>query len=160
MFRFFPVSIELRQQPFLWAEDLSTYDSIYDFGFRILGMDHLSLFALLMAVTMWFYSKTTMPKSTDPQMAPMRFMSVWLMPIMMFFICNSLSAGLSYYYLLSNLFMMLQTFIIKKWVVKPEKILAQIEASKGKPLPKSKWQQRLEAAQKMAEQQQKQKGRR
>lgn len=160
MFRFFPVSIELRQQPFLWAEDLSTYDSIYDFGFRILGMDHLSLFALLMAVTMWFYSKTTMPKSTDPQMAPMRFMSVWLMPIMMFFICNSLSAGLSYYYLLSNLFMMLQTFIIKKWVVKPEKIMAQIEASKGKPLPKSKWQQRLEAAQKMAEQQQKQKGRR
>ena len=154
MFRFFPASIELRQQSFLWCHDLSAYDSILDYGTRIpiLG-DHLSLFALLMAVTMWFYSKTTMPKSTDPQMAPMRFMSVWLMPIMMFFICNSLSAGLSYYYLLSNLFMMLQTFIIKKWVVKPEKIMAQIEASKGKPLPKSKWQQRLEEAQKMQEQQ-------
>ncbi len=160
MFRFFPVSIELRQQPFLWAEDLSAYDSICDFGFRFLGMDHLSLFALLMAVTMWLYSWMTMPKSSDPQMAPMRFMSVWFMPIMMFFVCNSLSSGLSYYYLLSNLFMMVQNFIIKKWIIKPEKILAQIEASKGKPLPKSKWQQRLEAAQKMAEQQQKAAGRR
>lgn len=160
MFRFFPASIELRQQPFLWAEDLSAYDSILDFGFRILGMDHLSLFALLMAVTMFFYSKMTMPASSDPQMAPMRFMSVWVMPIMMFFICNSLSSGLSYYYLLSNLLTMFQTFIIKKWVVKPEKLLAQIEANRNKPLPKSKWQQRLEAAQKMAEQQQKAKGRR
>ena len=118
-------------------------------------MDHLSLFALLMAVTMFFYSKMTMPPSSDPQMAPMRFMSVWLMPIMMFFICNSLSSALSYYYLLSNIFTMIQNFIIKKWVVKPEKILAQIEASKGKPLPKSKWQLRLEEAQKMAEAQQK-----
>ena len=160
MFRFFPVSIELRQQPFLWAEDLSAYDSICDFNFSIFGMDHLSLFALLMAVTMWFYSKMTMPKSSDPQMAPMRFMSVWFMPIMMFFICNSLSSGLSYYYLLSNLFMMVQNFIIKKWIVKPDRILAQIEASKNKPLPKSKWQQRLEAAQKMAEQQQRANARR
>ena len=160
MFRFFPASIELRQQPFLWAEDLSAYDSILDFSFRILGMDHLSLFALLMAITMFFYSKMTMPASNDPQMAPMRFMSVWVMPIMMFFICNSLSSGLSYYYLLSNLLTMLQTFIIKKWVVKPEKLLAQIEANRNKPLPKSKWQQRLEAAQKMAEQQQKANARR
>ena len=160
MFRFFPASIELRQQPFLWAEDLSAYDSILDFSFRILGMDHLSLFALLMAITMFFYSKMTMPASNDPQMAPMRFMSVWVMPIMMFFICNSLSSGLSYYYLLSNLLTMLQTFIIKKWVVKPEKLLAQIEANRNKPLPKSKWQQRLEAAQKMAEEQQKANARR
>ena len=160
MFRFFPASIELRQQPFLWAEDLSAYDSILDFSFRILGMDHLSLFALLMAITMFFYSKMTMPASNDPQMAPMRFMSVWVMPIMMFFICNSLSSGLSYYYLLSNLLTMLQTFIIKKWVVKPAKLLAQIEANRNKPLPKSKWQQRLEAAQKMAEQQQKANARR
>ena len=158
MFRFFPVSIELRQQPFLWAEDLSAYDSILDFGFRILGMDHLSLFALLMAVSMFFYSKMTMPKSDDPQMAPMRFMSVWLMPIMMFFICNSLSSGLSYYYLLSNLLTMVQTFVIKKWVVKPEKLIAQIQNAKSKPVQKSKWQLRLEEAQKMAAQQQKAQG--
>lgn len=151
MFRFFPASIELRQKSFLWADDLSAYDSIWDFGFNIpLFGDHLSLFALLMAVSMFLYSKMTSSQmSNDPQMASMKFMSVWLMPIMMLFICNNLSSGLSYYYFISNLLTMLQTFIIKKWVVKPEKILAQVEASKGKPLPKSKWQQRLEAAQKM-----------
>lgn len=151
MFRFFPASIELRQKSFLWADDLSAYDSIWDFGFNIpLFGDHLSLFALLMAVSMFLYSKMTSSQmSNDPQMASMKFMSVWLMPIMMLFICNNLSSGLSYYYFISNLLTMLQTFIIKKWVVKPEKILAQVEASKGRPLPKSKWQQRLEEAQKM-----------
>ena len=151
MFRFFPASIELRQKSFLWADDLSAYDSIWDFGVNIpLFGDHLSLFALLMAVSMFLYSKMTSSQmSNDPQMARMKFMSVWLMPIMMLFICNNLSSGLSYYYFISNLLTMLQTFIIKKWVVKPEKILAQVQASKGKPLPKSKWQQRLEEAQKM-----------
>ena len=151
MFRFFPASIELRQKSFLWADDLSAYDSIWDFGVNIpLFGDHLSLFALLMAVSMFLYSKMTSSQmSNDPQMASMKFMSVWLMPIMMLFICNNLSSGLSYYYFISNLLTMLQTFIIKKWVVKPEKILAQVEASKGKPLPKSKWQQRLEEAQKV-----------
>lgn len=151
MFRFFPASIELRQKSFLWADDLSAYDSILDFGFNIpLFGDHLSLFALLMAVSMFLYSKMNSSQmSNDPQMASMKFMSVWLMPIMMLFICNNLSSGLSYYYFISNLLTMLQTFIIKKWVVKPEKILAQVQASKGKPLPKSKWQQRLEEAQRM-----------
>ncbi len=158
MFRFFPASIELRQKSFLWADDLSAYDSILDFGFNIpLFGDHLSLFALLMAVSMFLYSKMNSSQmSNDPQMASMKFMSVWLMPIMMLFICNNLSSGLSYYYFISNLLTMLQTFIIKKWFVKPEKILAQVEASKGKPLPKSKWQQRLEAAQKMQQEQMKQ----
>ena len=153
MFRFFPASIELRQKSFLWADDLSAYDSVLDFGFNIpLFGDHLSLFALLMAVSMFLYSKMTSSQmSNDPQMAPMKFMSVWLMPIMMLFICNNLSSGLSYYYLLSNLLTMVQTFVIKKWVVKPEKILAKIEASKGKPIQKSKWQLKLEQAQKMQE---------
>ena len=97
MFRFFPACIDLRQQKFLWADDLSAYDSIWDFGVNVplLG-DHLSLFALLMAVTMFFYSKMTSSQmSDDPNMAGMKFMSVWMMPIMMFFICNSLSAGLT-----------------------------------------------------------------
>ena len=159
MFRFFPASIELRQQPFLWAEDLSAYDSIINFGTRIplLG-DHISLFALLMAVSMFFYSKLTtasQPGSDDPQMASMRFMSVWMMPIMMYFICNSLSSGLSYYYLLSNLITMLETWIIKKWFVHPEEIQARLKATEGKKAPKSKWQQRLEEAQKMQAQMQK-----
>ncbi len=167
MFRFFPASIELRQQPFLWAEDLSAYDSIIDFGTRIplLG-DHISLFALLMAVSMFFYSKITMQGQTsgnDPNAASMRFMSLYMMPIMMFFICNSLSSGLSYYYLLSNLITMVETWVIKKWFVHPEEIQAKLKASAGKPAPKSKWQQRLEEAQKMQRQmqaEQQKKGRR
>lgn len=155
MFRFFPASIELRQQPFLWADDLSAYDTIplLDFGTRIplLG-DHISLFALLMAVSMFLYSKITTQgqmSSNDPNTASMRFMSVWMMPIMMFFICNSLSSGLTYYYLLSNLITMIETWIIKKFFVRPEDVLAKLKASEGKPQPKSKWQQRLEEAQKM-----------
>ena len=157
MFRFFPASIELRQQPFLWAKDLSAYDSIIEFGRRIplLG-DHLSLFALLMAVVMWVYSKYTLssqPNSDDPSAASMRFMSLWMMPIMMFFICNNLSSALSYYYLLSQLIAMLEIWIIRKFIVKPEAVVEKVKASEGKPVPKSKFQQRLEEAQRMQQQQ-------
>ena len=155
MFRFFPASIELRQQPFLWCHDLSAYDSIIDFGTRIpIFGDHISLFALLMAVTMWLYSKMTManqPAANDPSSASMRFMSVWMMPIMMFFICNNLSAALSYYYLLSQLISIAQTWVIRKSIDK-DAILEKVRASAGKPVPKSKWQQRLEEAQKLQEQ--------
>lgn len=156
MFRFFPASIELRQQSFLWAEDLSAYDSIIQFGTNIplLG-NHISLFALLMAVSMFFYSKITAAgqiSGNDPNSTSMRFMSIYMMPVMMFFICNSLSAGLSYYYLLSNLITMLETWIIRKYFVHPEEIMAKLKASEGKPLPKSKWQLRLEEAQKMQKQ--------
>ncbi len=158
MFRFFPASIELRQQKFLWADDLSAYDSILDFGFNIplLG-DHLSLFALLMAITMFIYSKMTSSQmSDDPNMAGMKFMSVWLMPIMMFFICNNLSAALSYYYLLSNIITMGMTWYIRKFVVNEEKVRADMMLRANQPKKKSKWQQRLEEAQKMQEQMQKQ----
>ena len=157
MFRFFPASIELRQQPFLWCKDLSAYDAIVDFGGRVpLIGDHISLFALLMALTMWLYSKMTManqPAANDPSAASMRFMSVWMMPIMMFFICNNLSAALSYYYLLSQLIAIVQTWAIRKSINK-DAILEKVRASAGKPVPKSKWQQRLEEAQKMQEQMQ------
>lgn len=156
MFRFFPASIELRQQPFLWCDDLSSYDSIVDFGFRIplLG-DHLSLFALLMAVTMWVYAKFTMasqPSGNDPNAVSMRFMSLWMMPIMMFFICNNISAALSYYYLLSQLISIAQTLIIRKSIDK-DAILRKVRESEGKPMPKSKWQIKMEQMQKMQEQQ-------
>ena len=159
MFRFFPASIELRQQKFLWADDLSAYDSIWDFGVNVplLG-DHLSLFALLMALTMFFYSKMTSSQmSDDPNMAGMKFMSVWLMPIMMFFICNNLSAALSYYYLLSNIITMIMTWYIRKYVVTDDKVRAEMMLNANKPKAKSKWQMRLEEAQKMQEQMQKQK---
>ena len=158
MFRFFPASIELRQQKFLWAEDLSAYDSIWDFGVNVplLG-DHLSLFALLMAATMFVYSKMTSAQmSDDPNMAGMKFMSVWLMPIMMFFICNNLSSALSYYYLLSNIITMAMTWYIRKYVVTEEKVRADMMLKANQPKKKSKWQMKLEEAQRMQEQMQKQ----
>ena len=160
MFRFFPASIELRQQRFLWAEDLSAYDDVIHWGTSILGMDHISLFALLMAVSMFLYSKITMQGQNtgdDPNAKMMRAMSLYMMPIMMFFICNNLSSGLSYYYLLSNLITMLETWIIKKWFVDADAIRAKIAAADEKGnAPKSKWQQRLEEAQKMQREYQKQ----
>ena len=160
MFRFFPASIQLRQQPFLWAEDLSAYDDVIHWGTSFLGMDHISLFALLMALSMFFYSKITMQNQTagnDPNAKMMQVMSLYMMPVMMFFICNNLSSGLSYYYLLSNLITMAETWVIKKWVVKPDEILAKVKAAENKPAPKSKWQQRLEEAQKMQREMEKQK---
>ena len=158
MFRFFPACIDLRQQKFLWADDLSAYDSIWDFGVNVplLG-DHLSLFAHLMAVTMFFYSRMTSSQmSDDPNMAGMKFMSLWLMPIMMFFICNNLSAALSYYYLLSNIITMGQTWYVRKFIVTEDRVRAEMVANANKPKQKSKWQQRLEEAQKMQQQMQKQ----
>ena len=158
MFRFFPACIDLRQQKFLWADDLSAYDSIWDFGVNVplLG-DHLSLFALLMAITMFFYSRMTSSQmSDDPNMAGMKFMSLWMMPIMMFFICNNLSAALSYYYLLSNIITMSQTWYVRKFIVTEDKVRAEMVANANKPKQKSKWQMRLEEAQRMQEQMQKQ----
>ena len=153
MFRFFPASFELRQKGFLWADDLSTYDSILDFGFNIpLYGDHVSLFAILCALSMYFSARMTQGSSADnnPQMKSMRNMTLYFMPIFMLFICNNLSSGLTYYYLLSNLIMMLQTWIIRRFFVDEEKIMARVRAAsvKGAAKPKSKFQQRLEAIQK------------
>ena len=157
MFRFFPASIELRQQGFLWCHDLSAYDSILDFGFKVpLYGDHISLFALLMAVTMWGYSKMTLAQNASNQQMPgMNFMQVWLMPIMMLFVCNNLSAGLSYYYMLSNLVTIGQNWAIRKWFVDEDKVYEQIKkkTSSKEPVKKSKFQQRLEAAQKIQQEQ-------
>lgn len=153
MFRFFPASFELRQQRFLWAEDLSTYDSILDLGFNIpLYGDHISLFALLMAVTMVVYSKMNNAQMADSQAMPgMKFMTTWFMPIFLLVLCNNFSSGLSYYYMLSNLLTMLQTWIIRKFFVNEEKLYAKIQA-KAAAAPtkkKSNFQKRLEEAYKI-----------
>jgi len=157
MFRFFPASIELRQQSFLWCHDLSAYDSILDLGFKIpLYGDHVSLFALLMGVSMWGYSKMTMTQQPSTQTMPgMEFMQVWLMPIMMVFICNNLSAGLSYYYLLSNIITIGQNWAIRKWFVDEDKIYENLKkkANSKEPVKKSKFQQRLDAAYKAQQEQ-------
>ena len=158
MFRFFPASFELRQQSFLWADDLSGYDSILDFGFNIpLYGDHISLFALLMGVSMWGYSKMTLNQVQTSSMPGMKFMQLWFMPIFMVVLCNNFSAGLSYYYFLSNLITIGQNWAIRKWFVDEEKIYAALKqkASSGKPVKKSKWRQRLDEAYKMQQEQMK-----
>lgn len=158
MFRFFPASIELREQSFLWADDLSSYDSIAQLPFSIpFYGDHISLFALLMAVSLFGYSYFNYQQtaSSQPQMAGMKFMMVYMMPIMMLLWFNSYSSGLCYYYLLSNLFTIGQTLIIRR-MVDDGKIQAIMEAnaakkSKGK---KSKFQQRYEELMRQQEAQQ------
>ena len=148
MFRFFPASIELREQPFLWADDLSSYDSIVNLPFSIpFYGDHVSLFALLMAVSLFGYSYFNYQQtaSSQPQMAGMKFMMVYMMPIMMLLWFNSYSSGLCYYYLLSNLFTIGQTLVIRR-IVDDEKIHAvmQANAAKNKNRKKSKFQLRYE----------------
>ena len=158
MFRFFPASIELREQPFLWADVLSSYDSIVNLPFSIpFYGDHVSLFALLMAVSLFGYSYFNYQQtaSSQPQMAGMKFMMVYMMPIMMLLWFNSYSSGLCYYYLLSNLFTIGQTLVIRR-IVDDEKIHAVMQAnaarkSKGK---KSKFQQRYEELMRQQEAQQ------
>ena len=132
-------------------DDLSAYDSILELPFKIpLYGDHVSLFAILVALTMYFYSKSILDQQGgDANMMPgMRAMQLYFMPIMMLFICNNLSSALSYYYMLSNLITMLLTWVIRKFFVDEKKIMAQIQANKAKAKtkPKSKFQQRLEAA--------------
>ena len=162
MFRFFPASIELRQESFLWAEDLSTYDSIFEWSTHIpiissIYGNHISLFTLLMAASMIIVNKINTANTTQIQTPGMPNMNVmmWIMSIMMIFWFNDYSAGLSYYYLLANVITMLQTILIRN-LVNDEKILKKLEANKAKassaPRRKSKFQERLE---KMAKEQQK-----
>jgi len=150
MFRFFPASIELRQESFLWANDLSSYDSIYDFpgGFEIpFYGDHISLFTVLMAVSMYFYTKSNSSMTSmgsGPQAAQMKIMTNF-MPFMMLVFFNNYSAGLSYYYFLANCITIFQQFAIKQWFIDEDVIHAQIQENKKKPAKKkSSFQKRLE----------------
>jgi YidC/Oxa1 family membrane protein insertase len=153
MFRFFPASIELRQESFLWADDLSTYDSIYNFpdGFSIpFYGDHISLFTLLMAVSIMFYTKMNSQMSMGaqaegPMAAQMKIM-MYIMPFMMLFFFNNYSSGLSYYYFLANIISIGQTLLIRKVFINEDAIRAKIEKNKKKPKSKKKsgFQKRLE----------------
>lgn len=164
MFRFYPASIELRQKPFLWCNDLSSYDSILDLPFNIpLYGDHISLFCLLMFAMQFFYTVYTMKQQQGQVSMPgMKFM-MYFMPFMMLFIFNSQSAALNIYYFFNLLLSMLTMFIIRAVITedKVRKRIAKAEAAgKGKPQKKSKFQQRLEEMQRMSEEMQKQQQRR
>jgi YidC/Oxa1 family membrane protein insertase len=145
LFRFFPSSIELRQQSFLWAHDLSTYDSVLDLPFTIpFYGDHVSLFTLLMALSTvaYTYVNSKMMDTGSSQMPGMKMM-MYLMPVMFLGFFNNYSAGLSYYYMLTNLITFAQMFLIRS-VIDENKIRAKIMENKKKPVKTSKFQKRLE----------------
>ncbi len=145
-FRFFPAAVELRGQSFLWAEDLSTYDSILDLPFSIpFYGDHVSLFCLLMCIVNVLFSRYNMQSQANAQMQQMKWM-MYLMPVMLLFFFNDYPAGLCYYYFISTTFTVIQTLLIKVFLIDDEAILAQLEANKKRPqnAKKSRWQQRYE----------------
>ena len=148
MFKFFPSSYELRQQPFLWATDLSSYDSVWDFGFEIpFYGDHVSLFCLLMTIATLAYTvlnnKMMATGGNEQQMKMMKWM-MYLMPIMFLGIFNNFAAGLTYYYLLVNIITFIQMGAFRL-LINEDKLRATIQARKNKPVSKSKWQQRMES---------------
>jgi YidC/Oxa1 family membrane protein insertase len=158
LFFFFPSAIELRQQSFLWADDLSTYDALISWGgnipiiTRFLG-NHISIFCLLMTTVNIVYTKYNMSLTdTGQQTMPGMKQMPLFMSLFMFFILNSYPSGLTYYYFLSTLFTVVITFAMRK-LIDEDKILAQLEANKKKPKKKSGFMARLEEAQKMQEKQ-------
>ena len=154
VFRFFPAAFELRQQGFLWAEDLSSYDSVWDFGFNLWPYgDHMSLFTLLMAATTLVYTylnSGNMQQPTQPGMPDMKVM-MYIFPVMMIFFFNDYSSGLSYYYFISTLISILLMIAIKRFFVNEEKLKVKMMARQAKaetsPKKKSKFQERLEEMQ-------------
>ncbi|MDR1951387.1 MAG: membrane protein insertase YidC, partial [Bacteroidales bacterium] len=143
MFRFFPSSIELRQESFLWADDLSTYDSIVNLPFNIPFYGaHISLFAILMAVSNVFYTRMTMRQNASTMMPGMQTM-MYFMPVMLLMFLNSFSSALNYYYFISTVMTFLITWITSK-LINEEKVHRMVAEARKKPVVKSKWQQRLE----------------
>ena len=153
MFRFFPSSIELRQQSFLWAHDLSSYDSILDLPFNIpFYGSHVSLFTLLMTISTIIYTKINnkLMGSSTGQMPGMKTM-MYIMPIMFLGIFNNFASALSYYYFLANIMTFAQMYLIRK-TIDEEKIHQQILMQKTKPVKKSKFQRKLEELSKQQQQ--------
>ena len=150
MFRFFPNAIGLRQQEFLWADDLSTYDTVLNLGFNIpMYGDHISLFTILMAISLFFYTRfnnqmTPSAAGGNQMQAKQMKMMMNFMPLMMLFVFNSSAAGLSFYYFAANLITIGQTLAIKKFFINEEAILAKIEKHKNKPMKTSKWQKKMQ----------------
>ena len=159
LFVFFPAAFSLRGKSFLWADDLSSYDSILDLGFYIpLYGDHISLFPILASIAIFFYTKMT----TGQQMMPasqtggvnMKVI-MYLMPIMMLFFFNNYASGLSLYYFISNILTIVLMLVIKNFIIDDNKILTQIEENKKKPLKVGGFRARLQKALEEAEKQKK-----
>ncbi len=164
LFKFFPTNINLRQQGFLWAPDLSSYDIIFDLPFEIpLYGDHVSLFPILASVAIFFYMQMNQsqqmnmqapPQEGMPDMSKMMKYMIYLSPVFMLVFFNNYASGLSLYYFVSNLLTITIMLVIKNYVIDESKIHAQIEENKKKPQKVSKFRQRLDTAMKQAQEQQ------
>lgn len=153
LFGFFPAAIELRQKGFLWTDDLSTYDSVYNFGFEVWGYgDHVSMFAILMFLSTIIYTwmNQSMLQPQQTQMPGMKYM-MYLMPVIFLAVMNSYAAGLSWYYFLANVITFLQTWLMKK-MIDDGKIREQLLANMKKPEKKSGFQAKLEEMSKQRQQ--------
>ena len=163
LFRFFPANIDLRQKSFLWTNDLSSYDSIYNLPFNIpMYGSHVSGFALLAAIAIFFYMKMNQsqqanmqapPQEGMPDMTGMMKMMIYISPLMMLVFFNSYGSGLSLYYFTSNLLMISIMYVIKKFIIDEKKIHAQIQANKLKPKKQGKFSQKMQELMKQAEEQ-------
>tara|TARA_B100001175_G_scaffold253390_1_gene220971 strand:- start:1694 stop:3556 length:1863 start_codon:yes stop_codon:yes gene_type:complete len=158
LFSFFPVAFELRQKSFLWAEDLSSYDSIFELPFSIpFYGDHISLFPILASAAIFVYTLMTTGQQTMPQqegMPNMKFI-IYMMPLMMLLFFNNYASGLSLYYFISNTLTILLMLVIKNFIIKEDKIRAQIAENKKKPQKVGGFSQRLQKAMEAAEAQKK-----
>ena len=162
LFTFFPVAFELRKKSFLWADDLSSYDSILDLGFNIpFYGDHVSLFPILASIAIFFYTQMTTGQQAMPQQPGMPNMKIimYLMPLMMLFFFNNYASGLSLYYFVSNLLTIFLMLVIKNYIIDDQKIHAQIEENKKKPKKAGGFSARLQKAMEQAEKQKKARGR-
>ncbi len=157
LFMFFPTSFALRQKAFLWASDLSSYDTIAELPFTIpFYGDHVSLFPILASVAIFFYMMMTTGQNmqTQPGMPNMKFI-MYLSPLMMLFFFNNYASGLSLYYFVSNLITIFIMLAIKKFILDEDKIHAQIQENKKKPKKENKFQRKMREMMEQAEQQKK-----
>ena len=152
LFMFFPIAFELRQKPFLWVEDLSSYDSIAELPFYIpLYGDHISLFPILASIAIFFYMKMTTGQQMSnqptqegaPDMAKMMKYMIYFSPILMLIFFNNYASGLSLYYFISNLISIALMLVIKNFIIDEDKVLAQIQVSKAKPKKQNRFQKKM-----------------
>lgn len=157
LFMFFPTSFALRQKPFLWADDLSSYDVVANLPFEIpFYGDHVSLFPILASVAIFFYMMMTTGQNmpTQPGMPNMKFI-MYLMPVMMLFFFNNYASGLSLYYFVSNLITIGIMLVIKNFILDNDRIHAQIQENKKKPKKENKFQRKMREMMEQAEEQKK-----
>jgi YidC/Oxa1 family membrane protein insertase len=146
LYSFFNSNIGLRGESFLWSHDLSSYDSVVNFGFSLLGNDHISLFALTAVATSFLISLYGMSMTPDQSNPAMKYMP-YIMPVFLLFFFNGLPSALTWYYTVSNVITLALQFVIQHYIIDHEKILAKLKENRNKPKTKSKWQERLEEMQ-------------